>query len=149
MLEGNPGRRPLNDAEPQLPEPIADAFDTPPAELESDRVAAQEWARVAPMLRLARQVTLAERSALIALCQQWSQYLAAHDRIEIAGMVVASPSGYPMVNPYIPIANKALGNCRQLWAELGLTPTSRARVTVTGPDLNDEFAEFDEPFRSN
>ena len=148
ILEGNPGRRPLNDAEPQMPEPIADVFDAVPVELASDRVAANEWTRLAPMLRKARQVTLAERGALIALCQQWSRYLEAHENASIAGMVVAAPSGFPMVNPFIPIANKALGNCRQLWAELGLTPTSRTRVTAAGgADVTDEFAEFDELFR--
>jgi P27 family predicted phage terminase small subunit len=146
MLEGNPGRRPLNTEEPQLPAPTPEIFDALPGEIQGDAVASAEWARLAPMLRKARQVTLAERGALVALCQQWSRYLEAHNRVSIAGMVVVAPSGFPMVNPYIPIANKALANCRQLWAELGLTPTSRTRVTMAGEsDLNDEFAEFDTP----
>jgi P27 family predicted phage terminase small subunit len=149
VLEGNAGRRPLNESEPQLPAPLADTFDMPPAELQSDVVAADEWSRLAPMLRLARQVTAAERASLIALCQQWSRYLEAHGRVSIAGMVVAAPSGYPMVNPYIAIANKALANCRQLWAELGLTPTSRTRIMTTDREPVDEFSEFDEPIRAN
>jgi len=62
-------------------------------------------------------------------------------------MVVRSPSGYPMPNPYIGISNKALGNCLKLWVELGLTPSARARVS-TAPGFSGEddvFAEFDEP----
>jgi phage terminase large subunit-like protein len=38
-LEGNPGKRPMNEREPQLPTAVADAFDAPPLELENDKVA--------------------------------------------------------------------------------------------------------------
>jgi P27 family predicted phage terminase small subunit len=146
ILEGNPGRRPLNAEEPQLPAPTPDVFDAVPIELNADLVAATEWRRLAPMLRKARQITEAERGSLIALCQQWSRYLEAQQGAAAAGMVVLAPSGYPMVNPYIGIANKALAQCRQLWSELGLTPTSRTRVIALGaPRVDDEFAEFDEP----
>ena len=67
-------------------------------------------------------------------------------RVSSGGMVVRSPSGYPMTNPYLSIATKALAACNKLWPELGLTPSSRSRVTTAGsagPD--DPFAEFDAP----
>ena len=43
------------------PSRSADTFDLPPIELADDLVAAKEWTRLAPMLRAARQVTVAER----------------------------------------------------------------------------------------
>src|SRR5215471_12192566 len=145
-LEGNPGRRPINTREPQLPPlPTIDAL---PAELMGDAVASAEWARVLPLLRRAHAITEGDRGALLALCQQWSRYLEANGKVATAGMVVKAPtSGYPMPNPYIAIANKALGNCVKLWAELGLTPSSRSRVTTTGGGgtVDDAFAEFDDP----
>ena len=131
VLRGNPGHRPLNVDEPQLPAATSDAFDTPPPELPDDPVAAAEWRRLAPMLRAARLVTEAERASLIALCQQWSLYLTAVSKAQATGMVVKSPSGYPMPNPYLSIANKALTHCTKLWAELGLTPSARSRITAT------------------
>jgi len=142
-LQGNPGKRPLNTREPVMPE--ADpSFDAPPVELASDLVAAGEWQRLAPILRKSKTVTEADRGALLSLCQQWSRYLEANKSVATAGMVVRSPSGYPMPNPYIAIANRALSMCVKLWAELGLTPSSRSRVTSVGDDsAGDPFAEFD------
>lgn len=128
VLRGNPGRRPLNDAEPDLP---AASFDVPPDELADDVRARAEWERLAPMLTTSRVVTDGDRASLIAVCQQWSRYVEANAAVAKSGMVVKAPSGYPMPNPYISLANKALANCVKLWAELGLTPSSRSRVTVS------------------
>ena len=130
VLRGNPGRRPLNAHEPALPPLSSVMVDTAPPEL-TDAVAIREWERLAPMLRQARQITEAERGSLIALCQQWARYLEANGNVAGAGMVIKAPSGYPMPNPYIAIANKALANCTRLWAELGLTPSSRSRVAAS------------------
>lgn len=144
ILEGNPGGRALNRAEPEPPGPGAD-FDTPPPELADDPVAAAEWTRLAPMLRRCRQITEADRSALVALCLEWARYLDATRRVRRNGLVVVSPNGYPMPNPYLSIATKALVGCNKLWAELGLTPSSRSRVKMDGPPTpGDPFAEFDE-----
>jgi len=127
VLEGNPGKRPLNPHEPDFPPPA----DTIPLELEGDAHALKEWARLSPLLESARVTTEADRGSLVALCQQWSQYLEATQRIRTSGMVVRTPNDYPMPNPYIAIANRALTHCVKLWVELGLTPSSRSRVTTT------------------
>lgn len=144
-FEGNPGRRRLNAREPQLPPPDDEVV---PPELVIDAIASAEWRRLMPLLRSAQVLTEGDRGSLLALCQQWSRYLEANSKVAAAGMVVKSPSGYPMPNPYIGIANKALGNCVKLWVELGLTPSARSRVT-TAPGtgavrFDDAFAEFDE-----
>lgn len=143
-LEGNPGHRRLNAREPQLPPPVDDR---PPLALAGDVVASSEWARLLPLLKKSHTVTEGDLNSLLALCQQWSRYLEANSRVAQSGMVVRSPSGYPMPNPYIGIQNKALGNCLKLWVELGLTPSARARVTTAPGFTADEdvFAEFDEP----
>jgi P27 family predicted phage terminase small subunit len=150
-LEGNPSRRPLPTNEPAIV-PAGASFDALPPELRGDPVAQAEWIRLAPMLRRIGIVTEADRGSLLALCQQWSRYLDANAKAT-SKLVVKSPSGYPMPNPYIGIANKSLGNCTRLWAELGLTPSARTRVT-TAPAFEppaDAFAEFDEapPRRSH
>jgi P27 family predicted phage terminase small subunit len=143
-LEGNPGKRAINREEPEVP-PAPAGFEAPPLELLGDPVAQAEWARLAPLLRRVGMITDADRGVLLALCQQWSRYLDANVKVAAAGLVVKAPSGYPMPNPYIGIANKALVHCTRLWAELGLTPSARSRVTkVPMEPPADAFAEFDE-----
>jgi P27 family predicted phage terminase small subunit len=142
-LDGNPGKRPINDTEP-APPPVDESFDTPPAIVATRPDAAKEWTRLAPMLRRCRQVSEADRAALIACCLEWAHYQTAiaHRTPEI----IKAPSGYAMPNPWISISNKALAALVKLWAELGLTPSSRSRVTTDGPGAGgDAFSEFDNP----
>lgn len=142
MLEGNPGKRAINAAEPDPPPLVAE--EVPPAELEGHVIALAEWTRLAPLLRACRQITEADRSALIALCLEWSRYIDATQKVRQLGLVVKAPSGYPIQNPYLSIATKALAGCNKLWPELGLTPSSRSRVQVEGPGPDgDVFSEFD------
>jgi P27 family predicted phage terminase small subunit len=128
LLRGNPGKRRVNPAEPTLPR-VAESFDQPPRELAGDAAARAEWKRIAPMLRLCGVVSQGERAALLALCQQWSRYLAAHRDVRRRGMVIkAGLPPVPLVNPYLAIADRALSHCQRLWVELGLTPSGRARI---------------------
>lgn len=110
------------------------AFEVPPASISADERALREWNRLAPALTRGRVVTDADRAALIAVCQQWSIYEQAIERIQADGLTVKSPNGYQIPSPFLPIANKALVNCVKLWTELGCTPSSRTRVAVTGPE---------------
>lgn len=129
--------------------PVLAVNEPPPAELLDNPAAAKEWERLVPMLRRARQVTEADRAALIAVCVEWARYLDAQRKIRTLGLVVKAPSGYPMVNPYLSISSRALTTCTRLWAELGLTPSSRSRVKMDGPGPEgDAFSEFDEPLET-
>ena len=142
VLTGNPGKRPLNDREPVLP-PIDTSFDDPPPLFAEIPAAQTEWRRLAPMLRRCRQITEADRAALIALCLEWARYLEAREKA--FPRIVKAPSGYAMPNPWLSIQTKALAACLKLWPELGLTPSSRTRVQADGPGPGgDDFSEFDD-----
>jgi P27 family predicted phage terminase small subunit len=153
-LTGNAGKRPINDREPAPPAPTPSTFDTAPPELTQPNAkgeisfphGAAEWTRLAPMLRVARQITDADRSALLALCIEWDRYLTATAHVSQIGLVVKTKTGYLMTNPYLSIATRALAGCSRLWVELGLTPSSRSRVTTAdGPGPGgDSFSEFDD-----
>lgn len=138
LLDGNPGRRPLNLQEPE-PAPLGVE---PPGDLLRHPRALEEWARLVPLLTAARIITAADRNALVAACQQWALYLDATDKVATAGMIVKAPSGYPVQNPYLGIASKALAHCQKLWVELGCTPSARSRVTTTsdGAAVPDKWA---------
>jgi P27 family predicted phage terminase small subunit len=143
-LRGNPSKTPFNTEEPELPA-APPSFDQVPAVLVDDPVAAAEWRRLAPLLREARVVTEADRNALIAACQQWSVYQDALLQAPAHRRVLRSPNDYPIPNPFVPIANKALVHCERLWDCLGLTPAARTRVAATNRSASDDpFAEFDE-----
>lgn len=129
ILRGNPGKRALPANEPKVERPDA-SFDEPPESIADDPVAAAEWRRVAPMLRLCGIVTDGERGSLLILCQQWSRYLEAHAKVRQLGMIVKKPSGIPVLNPYLTVENAALDKCLRLWQELGLTPAARARLSA-------------------
>ena len=127
-LRGVTRRDRLNPYEP-IPPSAPESFDVPPPEVLDDDDAAAEWSRVVPMLRRLGIVTEVERSSLIALCQQWSRYLAAHRQIQSDGMLIETETGF-RASPLIAIADKALAQCQKLWSELGCTPSGRTRLKV-------------------
>lgn len=145
-LEGNPSRRPLNDREPVLPASRAVLDD--PRELAGDPVALTEWRRLTPMLRTARQITDGDRAMLVLFCQEWSRAQRTQERLIANGDVVAHPTTkQPMRNPFALAHRHAVEECRRLAAELGLSPSSRSKVTRDGEGplfADDDFAEFDD-----
>jgi P27 family predicted phage terminase small subunit len=141
-LEGNPGKRAYNHHEPSPP-PMADDGAIP-VELDDNPIALSEWRRLVPLLRRARQISEADRAALLALCVEWSRYRAANAEITAHGLVLENPNGFLVSNPAVRIIGQALNGCCRLWAELGLTPSSRSKVKeVSPPAEGDAFTEFD------
>jgi phage terminase, small subunit, putative, P27 family len=141
VLRGNPGKRRIP-VEAQPPA-VTSAFDVPPPELEGDKAAEAEWRRVAPMLRACKLVTEAERTVLLALCQEWSRYLEAHGKVRTLGMLVKTGDGIPRINPYLKICDRALVLCHRLWVELGLTPGGRAKIAALPGDTAREINKWD------
>ncbi len=125
LIQGNPGRRPLNKAEAR-PEAAVPAC---PAEL--PEAAKREWRRVARELHQLGLLTRIDRAALAAYCEAWSAWIEAVQAIQRTGPVVKAPSGYPILNPHLAVANQAFARMRALLAELGMTPAARSRITVT------------------
>ena len=123
VLTGNPGKRPLNFREPN-PEPgIPDR----PSHLSPEACA--EWDRVAAVLQVQGIITQADRAALSAYCVAWARWVEAERKVKDMGPVVKAPrTGVPMQNPYLSIANNAMGQMIKLAAEFGMTPSSRTRL---------------------
>lgn len=143
-LRGNPGGRPLNTREPR-PAVTAGAFADAPPELADDPVAQEHWCRLVPVLRQAGQITDADYPALVATCLEWSRYLTAARQARHQATVKRGTGGLA-ASPHGHIAHRSLHSLIKLWAELGLTPSSRSRLTTTIPPAMpaDPFAEFDE-----
>ena len=57
------------------------------------------------------------------------------------GVMVKSPTGFPIQSPYVSIANRQAEIMMRISSEFGFTPASRGRISVgsdRGPDLFDE-----------
>ncbi len=72
----------------------------------------------------------------------WQRWVEAEQQLMLLGPVVKSPSGYPMQNPYLSIANTALKQIRDFSTELGMTPSSRSRIKVQDATPSDPADEF-------
>jgi P27 family predicted phage terminase small subunit len=135
-LQGNPGKRALNKNEPK-----PTGIPTCPSHL--DRIAKAEWKRVSYELLSVGLLTVVDRSALGAYCAAFARWVKAEKELQNKPAVVKAPSGYPMPNPYIGIANSALDLMRKFLTEFGMTPASRSRIHVEPAGGGaDPFAAF-------
>ena len=135
LLQGNPGHRPLNKNEP-MPRL---AVPSCPSHLSAE--AKKEWHRIAPELAAVGLITRIDRAALAMYCEAWGRWLEAEDALRKYGVMVKSPSGFPMQSPYLAVANKAMEQMRGLLTEFGMSPASRTRISVQEPLDSDPEAE--------
>ena len=104
--------------------------------------ARQEYFRIGRKLERIGVLTEIDDLALIGLCQSWAEYLEATEQASKTGMLVKSPSGYPIFNPYVTLANQALKRVKSFLTEFGMTPSSRTRVMAAPGE-----SEVDNPWR--
>jgi len=96
--------------------------------------ARKEYFRIGRKLERIGVLTEVDDLALIGLCQSWAEYLEATEQARKTGMLVKAPSGYPIFNPYVVLANQALKRVKAFLTEFGMTPSSRSRIVATPPD---------------
>ena len=140
VLRDNPGRRPLNENEPQ-PEvrlPIA------PAHL-SD-AARREWRRAGKLLVQQGLMTDLDRAALTAYCVAYARWMECEKQIRENGVLMVE-KGVPVVSPYLIVANKAMEQMRVMMLEFGMSPSSRSRVG-SGQQEPEEETAFERRYRS-
>ena len=121
-LEGNPGKRPLNDAEPK-PQKKAPAC---PKWLDAE--AKKEWRRLAKTMEAMGVLTEVDMAAFAGYCQAYARWKQAEERITDRGLVMRTPSGYAQQVPYISIAQQYLRLMNQFAEQFGLTPAARSRI---------------------
>jgi P27 family predicted phage terminase small subunit len=93
-------------------------------------VAKTEWRRISKELRACGLLTAVDRAALSCYCTAWSHLVEAEEKLATTGLVVISPTGYPIQNPYLGIANRAAELVHKFASEFGLTPSSRSRISI-------------------
>ncbi|MCY0146815.1 phage terminase small subunit P27 family [Hoeflea sp. G2-23] len=141
LIEGNPGRRPVNGREPRPPseKPTCPAHLSPTAKA--------EWKRLAEVLNRIGLLTQIDRTVFAAYCQSYGRWVEAEKKLTETPSILKTPAGYIQVSPWLTISNKQLELMAKFMTELGLTPSARSRLAVqipTGPkpweiDPADEF----------
>ena len=126
LLEGNPGKRKLNDKEPK-PEKKAPSC---PKWLEPE--AKKEWRRLAKKMELMGVLTEVDMAAFAGYCQAYARWKEAEEFITQHGTIVRTPSGYWQT--YLKVMNR-------LAEQFGLTPAARSRIVAdtTGGRTEDEM----------
>lgn len=129
MLLGNPGKQKLPQNEPV---PDTGELVEPPSFL--DDYAIEEWDRLAPGLYAIGVLTPLDRSVFAAYCDAVSEWRRARElmaeKSEIDAFVSSKVSGNQAKSVLLNIANDAAKNMLKFGAELGLTPSARARLAI-------------------
>lgn len=112
----------MNEREPIVPVSVPD----PPDHLTD----AEEcvFREVGAKLARMRVMTEYDADALAILAVNTVRWREATQKVREMGMIVKSPTGYPIQNPFLAIANKAQKTCLDVLTEFGMTPSSRTRV---------------------
>lgn len=134
VLEGNPGKCPLNDREPVPPKATLKC----PAWLLPE--AKKEWKRLAPALEAMGVLTMADLTAFEGYCQAYARWKEAEAFITQHGSIFQTPSGYVQQVPQVSIAQQNLKIMQSFCSEFGLTPATRARI-IAGTGSEDGASE--------
>ena len=121
-LEGNPGKRPMNSAEPK-PEKKA-----PPCPKWLEPEAKKEWRRLSKQLEQIGVLTEVDQAAFASYCQAYARWKEAEEFITQHGTIVKTPSGYWQQVPQVSIAQTYLKIMNKIAEQFGLTPSSRSRI---------------------
>jgi P27 family predicted phage terminase small subunit len=135
VLEGRTGGRYHQDKDRERPKPTL-GVGNPPAWLQGEALA--EWHRIVPELERVGLVTALDQTTLAVYCETFGLWRQATAVVNEHGPTITSARGVVRVRPEHRIAQRALDAMRQWSAEFGLTPTSRGRLTVPKPVVEDE-----------
>lgn len=135
-LEGNPGKRAINDKEPKPKVVIPDV----PEHLQGE--ARAEYKRISVELSTLKIITNLDRAALVSYCQAWGDYVKACQKIKTEGEVITSDKGNLYQNPWVGIKTGAIDRMLRISAEFGMTPSSRTRLKVESESEDDEVKKM-------
>ena len=137
-LAGNPGKRKLNDAEPDFTE----ITDVEPPEWLPD-LAVEMWQTVMPELLAAKVLTVPDLHNVEAFCTAYAMWRDAEDHVKQFGVVIETEKS-TIKNPAVTVINEAKKQMREFGSLLGLDQSSRQRLV--GPkkseDKGNPFDDF-------
>lgn len=124
VLEGNPGKRALNNKEPKPTLPLP----SPPLVLEGEAMA--EWNRVCGELSALGLLTGIDMAVLAGYCQAFSVWVDAVGKVKTLGILIRTSNGNVIQNPAVGTMNRQYEIILKACAVLGMDPSSRSRLKV-------------------
>lgn len=138
LLRGNPGKRKLNDEEPQPDgRPVCPSWLLPEAK--------RKWRNLIPQLRVLGVATKIDGDALAQYCQVWARWKEAEEFIAKHGSVISIRDDEGVVKyltqvPQVAIARHLLAIMQRLQCEYGMTASARSQLHVEqAPARQSEF----------
>jgi P27 family predicted phage terminase small subunit len=86
-----------------------------------------------------------DRAALAAYCGAYALWAQATEAIQKYGVMIKSPSGYPVQSPYVSVANRQAEIMMRIASEFGFTPARRSRISThpnAEPTLFDHLDDY-------
>ena len=142
IIEGNPGKRPLNHNEPKPTSWLQHAPDW----FDEEQLNLWRYAinhAPAGVLGTIDRELLAIWVVAACLHSTAAQLQIKLDSQNTAKMLTKTPNGMAIQSPYITIMNKQALIMLKAASEMGFTPSSRSRISVPQPEDSDNaFADF-------
>ena len=129
-LEGNPGKRSLNEREP-VPQKKA-----PKCPLWLEVEAKKEWRRTARQLEELGILTEVDMAAFAGYCQAYARWKEAEEFITQHGTMLRTPNGYLQQVPQVSIAQTNLKIMLKFCEQFGLTPSAWSRIVAGEGSVN-------------
>jgi P27 family predicted phage terminase small subunit len=103
-----------------------------------DKEAKKEWRRMIHELKDTGILTSIDGAILARYADNYSKWKTAEQQLQKMPMVRFNPTGFAEINPYFRIANKAKEMMIKDLVEMGMTPSARSRVKVSGQKPKEE-----------
>ncbi|WP_328561806.1 phage terminase small subunit P27 family [Streptomyces coelicoflavus] len=100
--------------------------------------ASEIWQRIVPALSAATQITDAQREVVVTFCSAQSRVWEAERIISRDGLLVVGANGVLVKNPATTVVNTYASILRAARVELGLSPSTAARIAVPQTDEDDD-----------
>lgn len=139
MVTGNPGHRPPPTDEPH-PDP-----GIPKCPCHLDAEAKREWKRMARELSDLGMLTTIDKAIFTIYCESWSLSKQIEKKLQQEGMIIRASvqetihpdgtvvkrGGTPIINPRYKLKMAAVEKMIKALVEMGMSPSSRGRVSVS------------------
>ena len=122
LVDGNPGKRPINKREPTPASAIPDC----PRQLNA--IARTEWKRVTKLLHRNGLIAELDRAALSAYCSSFARYIFFEGKLSKKPSLAIQHSpktGYDQVSPMFTIMKSAMKDMKDFAAKFGMSPSDR------------------------
>jgi P27 family predicted phage terminase small subunit len=117
----------------------------PDAPEDLNEEAKQIWVKICEELKRNRILAVVDLDLVESYCHEMALYKHATRMIKQKGGVFKSPSGYPMINPWLTIKRQALKSATDLGVLFGLTPSARSRIPNNNPQTNNKLELLKKP----